>query len=222
MKNILTLISATLLFATTFAQIEKGYVKYSLEFTSDNPEVQTQLSMMQGSTTSIYFTPNFTRTEMNMGMIAQTTNIFDVKKKKMLMLMSGMMGKKYAEIDLNDVENLKDDSENNIKVVKTKDTKKIAGYECQKYVVTDNEGNTMNFWSTNEIEVSKAGMKFMNNEVEGFPLKYEIAQKGMTMVFTAIEIKDSLNGKKESELFLKKAPAGYVETSIEDLKKIGM
>src|SRR5690554_7667565 len=94
MKIITTI--ATLLFTVSFLFAQEFSVKYEVNFESNNPEVQGQLFMLQGSTLQIYSKDNLSRVEMKMGGLMQTTTISDLTKGEGVMIMDGMMGKQAA------------------------------------------------------------------------------------------------------------------------------
>jgi hypothetical protein len=49
-KLFFTAIATALVSITSFAQIGEGKIKYEIKMSTDNPEVEMQLSMMQNST----------------------------------------------------------------------------------------------------------------------------------------------------------------------------
>src|SRR5690606_5810845 len=71
-------------------------VKYEITMESNDPEVQAQLGMMQGSTLHIYSKENKSRTEMSMGGLMTTTTILDGDQNKGVLIMDGMLGKQAA------------------------------------------------------------------------------------------------------------------------------
>jgi hypothetical protein len=225
MKKIISFLVVAVAFTTnTFAQISEGKVKYSIEFSSSDPAVQAQLSMLKGSTLTMIFSPEFNRTEGNMGMFMQSTSIVDLKSKETLMLMSGMMGKKAIKVTPEDLAAVKEDDseEDNTEIEKTNDTKKIAGFKCTKYILTTEEGDVMNYWVTDELKGSKAGVQYLNDKIEGFPLEFEFSTNGMVMTFSATEVVKNLKGENKKTLFSMEIPEGFEIASPEDLRNMGM
>lgn len=223
MKKILLSFGLLLLTAVSVnAQIKEGHVSYKMEMTSDNPEMEMQLAMMQGSTLDLFFKEGVSRTEMKMGAMMTITTITDTKSDEMMMLMGGMMGNKAIHSKMSDLEKEEEANEKpEFEVELTKKTKKIAGYECKKAILTDEEGNESIFWYTEEIEVSKKGQNYLNEEVPGFPLEYELNNGGVLTTLTAISFEEKLD-KKDKELFSTKTPEGYEEMTMEQLKSMGM
>lgn len=222
MKNIVSLVVGLFITISSFAQITEGKVNYSLDFNSSDPQVQAQFAMLKGSTMAMYFSPEFSRSEMNMGMFAQITTVVDIEGKESLILMSGMMGKKATKIPTTDTEEGEDKVEVEVEVEKTKETKKIAGYKCTKYIITTEDGNLLNMWATEDLVASKEGIKFMNDKVSGFPLQFEINTQGMTMIFSATAVEKDLKAYNKKDLFIKDIPADYELIDPADWKGMGI
>jgi hypothetical protein len=220
MKKLSTLFLGLTIAVSSFAQTTEGVVKYTTEFKSSDPQIQSQLAMLNGSTMTTYFTPEFTRVESNMGMFMKTSTIIDLKSKQSLMLMDGMGSKKAIKANLDELDK-EDGEEAKVEVEKTSKTKKIAGFKCTQYILTMEDGSTLNYWTTTELSGSKAGNKFMNEKVEGYPLEFEMANKGVVMKFTATEVAKGIKEDK-AKLFNMDIPEGFQEASMDDLKNMKM
>ncbi len=136
------------------------------------------------------------------------------------MLMGGMMGNNAiktttAEMTKNQPEKPKYD------VVLSDETKTIANYVCKKATLTDEEGGETIFWYTEDIAVSKKGQSYLNEDVPGFPMQFEINNSGMKMLMTVSTLEEKLD-KKSGDLFKMTVPEGYKEMTLDDLKKMGM
>lgn len=218
MKKIFSLLTGLLLTVGSFAQITEGKIKFNLEFNSPDPAMQAQFAMLKGSTMLMYFSPEFNRTEMNMGMFVQTTTVADIKSQETLMLMGGMMGKKATKMNTKEAEG---NETAELDVEQTTETKKIAGYKCTKYIVTTEEGDVVNIWTTEELSASKEGLKFVDKKIQGFPLEFEVAAEGMTMVFSATEVEKGLKKYNKKELFSMEIPSDYEVISLDDWQGMG-
>jgi GLPGLI family protein len=219
-KIILSLIFVASTVITLVAQLTEGHITYKIEMSSDNPEMEMAVGMMQGSTLDILFKDKITRSEMKMGTMMNMTTITDEKSGELLMLMGGMMGNNAiktttAEMTENQPEKPKYD------VVLSDETKTIAKYVCKKAILTNEEGGETIFWYTNDIEVSKKGQSYLNEDVPGFPMQFEINNGGMKMSMTVTTIEEKLD-KKSTALFKMNIPEGYKEMTLDDLKKMGM
>lgn len=219
MKKIFSLLTVLLITACSFAQINEGKVKYNLEFNSPDPAMQAQFAMLKGSTMQMYFSPEFNRVEMNMGMFVQSATIVDIKGKQSVMTMDGMMGKKATKMS---TENTETEETPDVEVEKTTESKKVAGYKCTKYIITTEDGSVVNMWVTNELVSSKEGMQFVDDKIQGFPLEFEVAAEGMTMVFSAIEVEKGLKKYNKKDIFNMSIPEGYEVINAEDWKGMGM
>jgi biopolymer transport protein ExbB len=200
------------------AGIEK--VVYKMEATSDNPDMQMAVSMMQGSTLDVYFKEKQTRAEMKMGAMMNMTTISNENNGEMLMLMSGMVGQNAIKSNLKELDSAQAEKPKT-EVTLENETKVIEGYTCKKAIVTDEEGTESVFWYTEEISVAKKGQNYLNESVPGFPMQSEINNNGLKMIMTVTKVDKKLD-KKASELFDMTIPSGYKEMTMEQLKSMGM
>lgn len=220
MKRIfLTLAIALLTCVSANAQLTEGHVQYKIDMSSDNPDMEMAISMMQGSTLDLYFSGDKTRSEMSMGSMMKMVTVTDAKTEDMLMLMSGMMGNMAIKSNLKDLEEEQTEMPE-YEVELTNETKTIEGYLCKKALVSDDEGNEMIFWITDEIEISKKGQSYLNDKVPGFPMEFELNQGEMVMSMLVTALDKKLKDAKN--LFEMTIPEGYKEMTMEELKAMGM
>jgi GLPGLI family protein len=219
-KILLSLIFITGMVITSFAQLKEGHVTYKIDATTDNPEMQMSVGMIQGSTMDMYFKEKVTRTEMKMGVMMTVVTISDATSGNVLMLLNGMIGQKAITTTQSDIEKV-DSEKPTFEVTLVDETKTIVEYTCKKAILTDAEGNETVFWYTEEIEVSKKGQSSMNELVPGFPMQYEINKSGMKMVMTVTKLEKKLD-VKSTELFDMTIPEGYTTMTAEELKAMGM
>lgn len=222
MKKIIALAFILSAFFNLNAQTKEGFVSYELEVSSDDPDMQMGASMMQGSKLSIYFKEGSTRTEMEMGSMMTMVSISDEKEEKMLLLLSGMIGKKAVVSTFEDIDVKKEEIEEDdtFEIIFTDETKTILGYECKKAIMEDEDGNQMIFWYSDDFEVNKVGSNYMNDKIPGLPLEFEINQGGMIMKMTATDLAKKVKNAKE--IFSLEIPEGYEEMTIEELGSMGM
>lgn len=202
------------------AQVTEGSVKYSIDMSSTNPEMEMQLAMMQGSTFELSFKDDLTRSEMNMGTIMKIVTITNSESEGGLMLMSGMMGNTAVKLNPEDMKDSKEDA-SETEVTFTDETKEIQGFKCKKAVVTDEEGTESIIWYSEEISVNKLGQSYLNKDVPGFPLEFELNQGEMKMTMTSTEFNKKLDKKAVKTMFDTTIPEGYTEMSPDDLKGMG-
>lgn len=202
------------------AQVTEGSVKYSIDMSSTNPEMEMQLAMMQGSTFELSFKDDLTRSEMNMGTIMKIVTITNSESEGGLMLMSGMMGNTAVKLNPEDMKDSKVEA-SETEVTFTDETKEIQGFKCKKAVVTDEEGTESIIWYSEEISVNKLGQSYLNKDVPGFPLEFELNQGEMKMTMTSTEFNKKLDKKAVKTMFDTTIPEGYTEMSPDDLKGMG-
>jgi len=218
------LLSLTLIIGSitvNYAQIKEGHVTYKIDISTENPDMEMVVGMMQGSTLDIYFKEKMTRAEMKMGSMMNMTTISDEKSGKLLMLMSGMIGKKAISTTTEELSSKDEKEKPKYEVELVDETKEIAGYKCKKAILTDEEGNESTFWYTEEIEVSKKGQNYLNENVPGYPMQYEINNSGLVMGMTVTNITKELS-KSDLKLFDMAIPEGYAEMTMEELQQMGM
>lgn len=203
------------------AQIKEGSVKYSVEVSSTNPELEMQLAMLQGSTFELFFKENMSRSEMSMGSMMKITTITNTEAENSIMLMSGMMGNTAVKMS---AEDLKKGEENvdGTEITLVDETKEIQGYNCKKAISTNEEGQESVIWYTEDLAINKLGQNYLNKQVPGFPLEFEINQGEVKMTMVSTEVNKKLDKKKAKELFDTSVPEGYTEMTPEQLQEMGM
>jgi GLPGLI family protein len=221
MKKLILFASVILLTVSGWSQVTEGHISYKIDLTSDNPDMQSALSMMQGSMLDIYFMGPSTRAEMKMGSMMNVTSITNEKSGDVLMLMSGMIGFNAIKTTLRELEAQNQEAPK-VEITLVGEKKDILGFECKKAILMDEQGNESTFWYTEEIVVSKKGQNYLNDKVPGFPLEYDINNSGFKMTMTASSAEKSLKKNERNELFNLTVPEGYKEMSLEDLKNMGM
>lgn len=203
------------------AQMTEGHIAYKIDASTDNPDMQMAIGMMQGSTMEIFFKDKMTRSEMKMGSMMTVTTITNETSKDVLMLMGGMMGNMAVKSNLDEYEERKEEQPE-FEITFTDETKDVTGYKCKKALMTSEDGFESVFWYTEEIMVSKKGQSYLNEEIPGFPMQFEINNQGMKMTMTVTSVEDKLDKKKSSSFFDMTIPSGYKEMTLEELGSMGM
>lgn len=214
MKKLFILSFVTFLIANVAsAQLKQGKVSYTVDITSDDPELAMTVMMMVGSKMDMYFDGARSRSEVVMGTLMSITTVVDSKEDASLML-TDIMGQKNA-IKGTLTEMTSKNPLPNYTVTLVEETKQVLGYSCKKALLVDGEGNEMVVWYTNEIVASTKGQLYFSDKMPGFPLEYTMKFQGMNMKMTAIGIEKKL-GKDVFDLTV---PEGYVVEENESLKK---
>lgn len=221
MKNfILTLFLALSVTYSLKAQLTEGHFTYTIDASSENPDMQMVTGMMQGSTLDIHFKDKITRSEMKMGSMMNIVTVSNENSGEILLLMSGMIGKNAILMTTEEVEALSEGKpEMNVELLD--ETKTIEGYLCKKAVLSDENGGESIFWYTEEIEISKVGQTYLNKEVPGFPMQYDLNNNGLKMTMTVSKFEKKLD-KNIKSLFDMNIPEGYKTLTLEELEKMGM
>lgn len=217
MKHLLLSILFLAVVGTSIAQ-KTGQISYSMDFSSDNPDMAMALPMMQGSTMELYFMPEKSKINMTMGTFMKMNTIADVKANKGLMLMEVMGNKTATELSsLSKGE--KEEAADAPKIEVTSETKEIIGYKCTKTVARDADGNETIMWIATDLKASLKGQQqFGSSKIEGVPLEFTTVNNGMTIHFIATKF----TKKVDKKTFKMDIPEGYTKVSEEELKGMGM
>lgn len=230
MTSIFKILTLTILFAslaaTTYAQKNNAHVQYvmNLESSGDGQDAQVA-AMMNGSLIDIYFAPDNSKMVFNMmsGMIKMDMRM-NTKSEKGIVLMDMMGQQKFKTIDSDDVNSEEEDSKVDMPEIKyLKKYKEIAGYKCQKAVITVEEsGPPVVMYVTEKLEMPKGFEKYTEQlnmaGVKGFPMAIEIESDDMKVNITAQAVDFVKQSKKIFDL---KAPEGYTEMTSQDLQGLG-
>jgi GLPGLI family protein len=219
MKTYFTLLLMLGSLLNLLAQPFEGKITFSISFpTITDP----QTAAMLPKEATAFFKKGKSRMEMNMAMGMKQTTISDAESKKSVTLMD-MMGQKYAIVS-----DMEDDSDKEAKELAEKakvkisgETKKIAGYNCQKAILTypdpnqDNKEVSMTLWFTEELEADKGYMSGPMSKIKGAVLEYSIDQGVMSMILSATSVtKETV----ADQLFV--APPEYKQMTQEELQKM--
>ncbi len=219
MKKVFALLAVLVLTGFSLnAQIEEGHVKYKIKVSSEEEENKMAVAMANSLTMEIFFKGPKTRVEFKMGPFMNISTITDASKDKMLMLTSGMMGKKAIVSTISEMEEKESETttkDTDVEVVYTDETKKIQGYLCHKAIIKSEDGGTAIFWYTKEVQVSKNGQSYLNEDIPGFPMEFEMDQGGMKVTMVASSFEETV--KNADKLFSMEIPEGYEETTMEEM-----
>lgn len=223
MKKHLLIALMTLLSAgSSIAQLTQGEIKFAVGVTSTDASMEMAVSMMAGTTMSISFSGESSRTDMQMGAMMSMTTVVNADTDTVLILLGGMMGNTAIVSTSDQLEEIADlEGQPEMEFELFDETKLVLGYTCKKAVMTDEDGNEVIYWYTKDIKVASTGQQHMHEEIPGFPLEFETSQNGMQMNFVATSFSENLS-ENEKALFDTTVPNGYTEMSYEDLKSMGL
>ena len=144
--RLIALLCLALLFGSISAQNFEGKINFGIDY--ELPEAMEAQRSMLPTEMSIYIAKGYVRIEQKT-MMGEQNVITDTKSKTSILLMN-MMGKKMA-ITMTDEGKEKPTP----KIVYSKDTKTIAGYECKKAIYSTldeaREEQEMEVYYTEEI-----------------------------------------------------------------------
>jgi GLPGLI family protein len=199
----------------TTAQITEAKIAYDIKMSSDNPEIEMQLAMMQGSKLEMVFSEEKSKQHVSMGGFMTTTTISDSKTGETLTLMDGMMGKIAMRMNANDVAD-EENEDGDFEFEFVNETKQILGHTCHKAIMVDEAGNESIFWYSKEIQAPKTDSQYIQKEIPGMPLEFTMVSPEVTMTFTATELSTKL--KKGDKNFSMDIPEGYNEMTPDQMR----
>ncbi len=198
MKKSVILIFTIFIFSNFNAQIREGILTYSVEFSTDNPQLKDALSMFENSNLTIYFDAYRTRSEMRLGNVINMITISNLLTEEVIILM----------IDTNNT---------NEQILDT--TKMIINFECHKVIVKDIFGQPDYFWFTKDIYINTIGHNYIQQTNDGIPLEFDLIYNGLKMHLKAISFNADLTNYNSEELFSTEIPNDYTIVKKEDLIK---
>jgi len=196
------------------AQQEEAQIIYDITMESSDPQVQAQLGMLAGSSLEMTFKEKQSKQVFSMGALMTTTTVSDRSSGKGMMLMSGMMGKYGALMDLEEMKAEQEEADMEVELID--ETKEVQGYTCKKAIIIDEEGNESTFWYTEEIAMPKTDSQFFKKGIPGMPLEFSVNTPQMVMTMAASTVKTKV--KKAKKVFNLEIPEGYTEKSFEELQ----
>ena len=163
------------------------------------------------------FKDNKTAGELSAGMGVFKTALIANPVTKVVTQLLKIMNKKYALVlDSNEITNLYSELPE-MKIHFVDETKEIAGYKCNKAIVTfkDNIKEEFSIYYTNDIGISNSNWPTPFHEISGVLLEYQVRKYNYEMRLTAVKV---TKAKIEDSVF--DIPPDYEEISQEDMDKI--
>jgi hypothetical protein len=203
MKSILTLVLVVLL-TPCFGQ--DYTIKFDQVMTSTDSTMQATIDMMGVTTMTWFISGKDFRLETEMGMAGTTNLIYNGASEAMLMLMENpFIGNTYSMIH-----DSLDTPEANFTVVKTKETKKIAGYKCNKYTIESSDGTQSIVYAAPKIPA--ASKSLYSGQVEGTILcTISTIRSGNDKIESVQTATEVVKGKIAAEKFSLDVPEGFTE-----------
>lgn len=173
--------------------INQGTVTYAVAY--NLPADQQSMAAMLPKEFKVVFKGDYSKFKMDMGMYA-TSIIFNSAKNETLSLTDvPMQGKKIA-VKMNKDQSKKmrelQAGEQDFEVTPTTAQKKIAGYNCVKYLLKDKESGVQSeIWTTTDIQIPTNSLTSPINGVKGVPVEFSQDASGMKSKMTLKSIDES-------------------------------
>jgi GLPGLI family protein len=213
---IIAFICTTVSFAASAQKvIKEGTFIYSTNF--ELPPDQAAMAAMLPTEFVVSLKGNISKYKMDLGMFA-VENYYDASNQQNLTLTDvPMQGKKIAVLTTKEqtkkIEELQS-GEKDFEVTNTKETKKIAGYNCTKFVIKDKiSGDVTEAWTTTEISAPGTALtSTLPSAITGFPVMFSTNMSGVKNTMTL----KSFEEKPVGDLNFK-IPEGYETMTFEAL-----
>lgn len=214
-----TLIAIACIGYTYVAQAQKtvkeGTVTYAVEY--NLPANQQSMASMLPSEFKVAFKADLSKFRMDMGMYA-TEVIFNSTTKETLSLTEVPMQNKKIAVKMNKeqsekIKELQAGGEQDFEVTATTETKKVAGYNCTKYLLKEkNTGEKSEVWATTEIDIPTNPLTSSIIGIKGVPMEFSSNARGMKSKMTFKSISE--DAVKEINMTI---PDGFETMKFEDL-----
>jgi hypothetical protein len=192
--------------------IKEGVITTTQKMSSDNEQMNAQISMMGDMITTTYFKGDKSRTEISSPMTGDMVVVTDGATKEMITFMNNpMLGKKYMKSTME----IPQEDMDNVTITKGDATKTVLGYKCQQYFITANmEGQTMEMevYTTEAINAYSQQTTAYNSKLKGFPLYTTMNMNQMGANITVVsEVTDIKKQALSDDKFSMAILEGYDE-----------
>ena len=188
------------------AQDFEGKIAYSISY-GDLPEEMKAYESMLPKEMNFSVKGDKSKMTQPSAMGSETIVITDNSANKSTVLIDAMGNKIAVSTDLDER------FSNKPKVEYVAGTKKIAGYDCKKAILTDENGIKTTLWYTPDVPALDINLGL--SEIDGLPLEFESEQNGINAKIVAKSVsEEKIN---DSEFVI---PAGYKEMSAEEFQQL--
>jgi GLPGLI family protein len=194
----------------------KGVITYKISY--PGMDMDASMAAMMPKLATMTIKDNMAKFEISMGSMGSQMEIINGDDNTVTSCMD-MMGQKFYYVETEEDIDGEIEENENVTVDIKDETKEIAGYECQKAVVTVNDNGTemlFTIYFTDEIGTSSMNMSNPYfADIDGAMLEFEINAGGGTMKMEAISVTKKNVSDDEFEV-----PEGFVEKTPEEMKQI--
>ena len=194
--------------------IKEGTVIYTVEY--DLPPNQQSMAGMLPKEFKVTFNDTFSRFKMDMGMFS-TDVIFNTANNEMLSLTEVPMQNKKIAVKMNAQQSEKmreiQSDDHDFDVSATTETKRIAGYNCVKYLLKDKvSGEKSEIWTSTDIQIPTNTLTSTIKDVKGVPIQFSKNTRGMKSKMTIKSITEDPVKEISFEV-----PPGFETISFDEL-----
>ncbi len=210
MKHIIfTLLFLSVVIISKASNTFEGTIDYKISY-KNLPEEMGMYKAMLPKKSRVILKNEWSKIEQNMGILMKMDIVFNSNTHTSFMLINAM-GKKIA-VETNDTTHQVDPSL--FTLTKKEDIKIIAGYKCQKKILTDSANNSYTLWITDKLPSYK-NQNLPDIDLGGFPMEYNIENNGMSVRMTASKVtKKSIS---DEEFII---PEDYEKKSAEEMGEL--
>ncbi len=219
LKNTKIGLIAFICFGASFAAqaqkvIKEGTAVYAVEY--DLPVSQQSMAAMLPKEFKVQFKGDNSKFKMDMGMYA-TEVIYNSATKESLSLTDVPMQNKKIAVKMTKEQTDKmqemQTGEKDVEVTTTTETKKIAGYNCTKYILKDKiSGESVDVWATTDITIPANSLTSSIKNVKGVPVEFSSNARGMKSKMTLKSITEEPVTDIKMDI-----PTGYETMTFEDV-----
>ncbi|MBC7381945.1 MAG: DUF4412 domain-containing protein [Bacteroidia bacterium] len=203
-------------------KITEGKLFYDITYQNLSEQMKGKESQLPHDA-SFYFKNKKSRIEMGAGSLGKNVTITDQTKKLTIVLLN-IYNKKFAILKT-DSEMLEvrksfqpDTAKTVVKVEVINEQKKIAGYTCQKAIITRTTNGIIkksDCWFTKDLPSYNTQYDEAYKMIDGFLMQYNITEAGMTMMMT---VKMIMPIPIDDKMF--EVPEGYRVLTEKELMKV--
>ncbi|HET8828052.1 MAG TPA: DUF4412 domain-containing protein [Pelobium sp.] len=194
--------------------VKEGVAIYSVEY--DLPAEQQAMAGMLPKEFKVAFKGNYSMFKMDMGMFATSVILNNLTNETLTLTDVPMQNKKFAvKMSKAEAEKMQgvQPGQEDYKVTKTTETKKIAGYNCTKYLLKDETEDTdIELWATDEIQIPANALTSAIKGIKGVPIAFSTNTGGLKSKLTLKSISEEPVAEINFNI-----PAGYELMDFKDL-----
>jgi GLPGLI family protein len=195
---------------------EKFISEGAIEFDAAVVDPEHPMASLAPSKMTIKFKDNKSCAEMSAGMGLFSTSFISDPEKKTLTQLVKLLNKKFSLIQ-NELEVKKENESYPLTITPTKETKIIAGYNCNKVhvKVNDDMGSEYDVYYTKDLNIKNPNFANPFSALDGVLMEYQMKKFGLEMKFTAKAVKQEDVDESCFEL-----PADYKPVSQQEMNEL--